>query len=98
MLSSKMNSNYIKARWYLYCFIAFFGVLCLIITYGALIASKKSGKHYSGVPLFGGFFLFVAGLVSPCKWLCLLFLSDYGYWELLYSFYLYYIKKDKHDD
>lgn len=93
-----MQENLLKVRWYLYGFIAFFGVLGLVMTYGALIASKKSGKHISGVPLFGGFFLFIAGLVSPCKWLCLLFLLDYGYWELFYQLYLDFIKKDKHDD
>ena len=93
-----MQENILKVRWSLYGFIAFFGVFCLVMTYGALIASKKSGKHISGVPLFGGFFLFIAGLVSPCKWLCLLCFLDYGFWELPYLLYLAFIKKDKHDD
>ena len=93
-----MQENLLKVRWYLYGFIAFFGVFCLVMTYGALTASKKSGKHISGVPLFGGFFLFIAGLVSPCKWLCLLCFLDYGFWELFYQLYLKIFKKDKHDD
>ena len=93
-----MEQNYIKVCWYLYGFIAFFGVFCLVMTYGALIASKKSGKHISGVPLFGGFFLFIAGLVSPCRWLCLLFLLDYGCWEIAYTLYCDFIKKDKNQN
>ena len=93
-----MQENVLKARWYLYGFIAFFGVLCLVMTYGALIASKKSGKHISGVPLFGGILLFIAGIFSPCKWLCLLCFLDYGFLELPYLLYLEIFKKDKHDD
>ena len=93
-----MEANSIRVRWYAYAFIAFFGVLCLILTYSALIASRKEKKHISGVPLFGGFFLFVAGLVSPCRWLCLLFLLDYGYWEIAYTLYCDFIKKNKNQN
>ncbi len=84
----------IKVRWYAYAFIAFFGVLCLILTYGALFASRKENRHISGVPVFGGILLFIAGLVSPCRWLCLLCFLDYGFWEIPYLLYHDFIKKD----
>lgn len=60
------------------------GVFFLVMTYGALIVSKKTGKHISGVPCIGGICLILAFLLSPCKWLALLGLLDYGLWELPY--------------
>ena len=93
-----MSENIIKTRWYAFMFIGILGLLQVILSYCALIVSKKTGKHFSGVPVFGGIFLLIAGLVSPCQWLCLLCLLDYGFWEIPYILYCDYIKKDKHDD
>lgn len=64
------------------------GLFFLIISYIAVIKSKKENRHYSGFPLFGGVFIFIAGVISPCKWLCLLCFLDYGVWMFPYAMYL----------
>ncbi|MCH5271415.1 MAG: hypothetical protein J1E83_11795 [Lachnospiraceae bacterium] len=64
------------------------GVLFLIFTYAAVIKNRKEGRFISGCPLFGGVFIFIAAVISPCKWLCILCLLDYGVWMLPYSIYL----------
>lgn len=78
------------------------GLFFLFMTYGALIQSKRTGKYVSGVPGCGGLFIAIAFLLSPCKWLAVLALTDYGIWMiswLLISEYLIPIlKKKKHDD
>lgn len=70
--------NITKIKWTLFGVLGLIGLFFVIMTYGALFASRKSGKYVSGVPCAGGFFLLIAGLLSPCKWLALLALTDYG--------------------
>ena len=93
-----MEANYLKVRWYASIFIGIIGLIQVLLSYGALIISRKEKKQISGVPLFGGFFLFIAGLISPCRWLCFLFLLDYGCWEIAYALYCNLIKKNKNQD
>lgn len=71
-------------RWIATIIIGAIGLFFLVMTYGALIASRRSGKHVSGVPCVGGICLVIAFLLSPCKWLALLGFLDYGFWELPY--------------
>ena len=73
------------SQWAACILIGAVGLFFLIMTYGALLASKKSGKHISGVPCCGGILLIIAFLLSPCKWLAFLGLLDYGLWELPYQ-------------
>ena len=61
------------------------GFLHIALNIGASVATKKiqregSDHHYSGVPLLGGIYLLIGGLISPCKWLALLFILDYTIW------------------
>ena len=62
------------------------GVFLIAVTYAALYQSKKSQKHISGFPFFGGFILAVAFLFSPIKWLAFLGFIDYGLWLPPYVF------------
>lgn len=61
------------------------GLFFMVMTYAAIISSKRSGRHVSGVPFVGGFFVFLAFIVSPWKYLSALCLLDYGIWMLPYS-------------
>lgn len=61
------------------------GGFFLFMTYGALISSYRTGHFVSGVPTVGGFFIFLAFIISSKKILSLLFLLDYGYFYLPYS-------------
>ena len=70
------------AAWTPCILISGIGFLLLALTYGARIASKRSGKYVSGTPCFGGLLIALGFLLSPCKWLALLGLLDYGFWEL----------------
>ncbi len=38
------------------------GMFLIVMSYGALIQSKRTGRHISGIPFFGG--LFVYSLLS----------------------------------
>ena len=58
------------------------GLLLVIVSYGAILASKKENRHISGVPVFGGVLIALGFLLSPCKWLAFLGLIDYGIWEI----------------
>lgn len=60
------------------------GAFLIAVTYAALYQNKKSKKHISGFPFFGGFILAVAFLFSPIKWLAFLGFIDYGLWLLPY--------------
>ncbi len=71
------------------------GIFLLVITYGALIKSYRTGDHISGVPVLGGLFIFLAFILSPIKWLALLVLLDYGVWMLPYVFISDYINNKK---
>lgn len=47
--------------------------------------SKKDGRNHSGLPFVGGFHFFIAGLISPCKWLAILCLLDYVVVGMVYK-------------
>lgn len=72
------------SAWYPCFFISGIGFLILALSYGCLIAGKRSKKHISGIPFFGGLLIAAGFLLSPRKWLALLGLTDYSYWMLLY--------------
>ena len=66
------------------------GILYILINIGAVIETKKiqakgSDHHISGIPFLGGIHLLIAGLISPIKWLALLCILDYTFWEFLYA-------------
>lgn len=75
-------------NWILSIIIGSVGLIFLIFSYVAMIKNRKKGRFISGCPLLGGVFIFIAAMISPCKWLCLLCLLDYGVWMLPYSIYL----------
>lgn len=55
------------------------GIIALLITYvGAPIASRKTGKYYSGIPCVGGILIALGFLTTPVKWLALFGLVDIG--------------------
>lgn len=47
--------------------------------------TKKDGLNHSGVPFVGGLHFFIAGLISPCKWLVILCLIDYAVFGSIYK-------------
>ena len=53
------------------------GAMYIIINLTAARASKKEGRFISGIPLLGGVHIFIAFLLTPVKWLCVLCLLDY---------------------
>ena len=57
------------------------GVLAWIITAGACLESKKTGRHISGLPGVGGLLVIIGFLTSSVKWLALIGLLDF---QLLY--------------
>ena len=67
-------------EWLMTITLGIIGVFLIAVTYAALYQSKKSQKHISGFPFFGGFILAVAFLFSPIKWLAFLGFIDYGLW------------------
>ena len=62
------------------------GLIQGIITYAAMIVSRKSDKFVSGVPLFGGLCILVGFLISTNRWLAFLALIDPGFWMILAEF------------
>ena len=72
-------------EWLMTITLGIIGVFLIAATYAALYQSKKSQKHISGFPFFGGFILAVAFLFSPIKWLAFLGFIDYGLWLLCCS-------------
>lgn len=72
----------------------FFWILTYVV---APIQSRKSGKHVSGFPGVAFVFCILAGVLSPCKWLVLLCLSDISVTVLPFFLLRKYIrdKKDK---
>ena len=65
-------------EWLMTITLGIIGVFLIAVTYAALYQSKKSKKHISGFPFFGGSILAVAFLFSPIKWLAFLGFIDYG--------------------
>ena len=61
------------------------GILYIFINIMANVESKKiqargEDRHVSGIPFLG---------ISPCKWLALLSVLDYTFWEFLYVVLIY---------
>ena len=76
--------------WVFPIIIGIIGFLYIAINIGAALETKKiqkagSDHHVSGIPILGGIHLLIAGLISPCKWLALLFVLDYTIWMLVFS-------------
>ncbi len=74
-------------------FIAGIGLFFVLMTYGAYIASKRSGHFVSGVPLFGGLLILIGFLISTNRWFCLLALTDPACLMLPYTHML--LRKDR---
>ena len=64
------------------------GLLYLILNVACIIESKKQKRFISGIPLLGGIHILIAGLISPIKWLALLCVLDFTFWELLYALFI----------
>ena len=75
----------------------FLSIVLLVISIIAPIQSHKSGKHVSGFPGVAFVFCILAGVLSPCKWLVLLCLSDISVTVIPFFLLREYIrnKKDK---
>lgn len=82
-------------EWLMTITLGIIGVFLIAATYAALYQSKKSQKHISGFPFFGGFILAVAFLFSPIKWLAFLGFIDYGLWLLPYVLIMDYYNNKK---
>ena len=67
------------------------------MSYGTLIQSKRSGRHISGAPFFGGLFMFLGFIISPIKWLAILARVDYSYGMFVYCLLSERFKRDKKD-
>ena len=53
------------------------GLLCVIILYVVIpIVSKKTGRHFSGIPFASGILIAAGFLTSPVKWLAIFALLD----------------------
>ena len=79
------------------------GVLYIFINIGAAVESKKlqaqgSDHHVSGVPFLGGIHFLIGGLISPIKWLALLFFLDYTIWMFFYVVLFYEPLKKKAEE
>lgn len=77
-----------STKWLVGGILVAIGAFFLFMTYGAMISSKRHNTHISGVPLVGGFFVFLGFMLSPIKWLALLALIDPGIWMFPYAIYL----------
>lgn len=82
-------------EWLMTITLGIIGVFLTAATYAALYQSKKSKKHISGFPFFGGFILAIAFLFSPIKWLAFLGFIDYGLWLLPYVLIMDYYNNKK---
>ena len=85
----------LQQEWLMTITLGIIGVFLIAVTYAALYQSKKSQKHISGFPFFGGFILAVAFLFSPIKWLAFLGFIDYGLWLLPYVLIMDYYNNKK---
>jgi hypothetical protein len=82
-------------EWLMTITLGIIGAFLIAVTYAALYQSKKSKKHISGFPFFGGFILAVAFLFSPIKWLAFLGFIDYGLLLLPYVLIMDYYNNKK---
>lgn len=85
----------VMEQWALTIVLGLIGAFFIAMSYGAMIESKKSGRHISGVPVVGGVILAVAFLLSPVKWLAFLGLLDYGLWMIPFSLISRIFQKNK---
>ncbi len=79
--------------WVFPLIIGVIGLLYLLLNIGAIIETKKiqaegSDHHLSGIPFLGGIHLLIAGLISPIKWLALLCILDFTFWDFLYALFI----------
>ena len=75
------------------------GFLYLILNIAAIIETKKIQSkgldhHISGIPFLGGIHLFIAGIISPIKWLAILCVLDFTFWWFLYGIFDIGVKDD----
>ena len=80
--------------WVFPIIIGVIGFLYITLNICANVESKKiqargEDRHVSGIPFLGGIHLLIAGLISPCKWLALLSVLDYTFWEFIYVVFFY---------
>ena len=80
--------------WVFPIIIGVIGFLYITLNICANVESKKiqargENRHVSGIPFLGGIHLLIAGLISPCKWLALLSVLDYTFWEFIYVVFFY---------
>lgn len=61
------------------------GLFFLIIHLPLIFGTPKDGYSSSGVPLFGGLHILIAGLISPCKWLAFLCVLDFFFIGMIYE-------------
>ena len=71
------------------------GMFLIVMSYGALIQSKRTGRLISGIPFFGGLFVFLGFIIPPIKWLAFLALLDYSYVMFVYCLLSERFRQDK---
>ena len=72
--------------WAMPIFLGVIGLLYFIVQIPIFFEkTKKDGRNHSGVPFVGGLHFFIAGLISPCKWLAALCLLDYAVIGIAYK-------------
>jgi hypothetical protein len=67
-----------STKWTVAIILALIGAFFMFMTYGSMIAGKRSNTHISGVPFVGAIFVFLGFILSPIKWLAFLALLDPG--------------------
>ena len=63
--------------------IVILGLLAWLVTIGARIESKRSGRFVSGIPGIGGILIIIGFLTSNYKWLALIGLLDFDLWYFI---------------
>ena len=71
--------------WLLPGIVGAIGIFWIVLNLNAIRISKKKNKYVSGIPFIGGIHLLLAGLMSPIRWLALLFLLDYSIWSFVWA-------------
>ena len=80
--------------WWVYIILAIPGIFVFVMNWCAYICSLR-GRFVSGVPIFGGLWIAVVCLISPCKWLALIGFADTGVWLLIVALIEDYIIQGK---
>ncbi|MBR6018752.1 MAG: hypothetical protein IK055_00875 [Lachnospiraceae bacterium] len=84
--------------WWVYIVLAIPGVFLFVMNWAAFIHNMRGKKFVSGIPLFGGLWIAVVCLISPCKWLALIGLADPGIWLLIAALVREYFPRRKQND